>query len=263
MGINTALVVYTAPRSKEEKRSLAQALSALKDNGIKAVPIDREKANPSDFKRKDIVIAVGGDGTFLFAGHYLPEGIPLLGMNADIATKEGYFLPFTKETIGRAIEKAAQGTLKCIELSTLEASINGKKIPLVALNEFYIGSSKAYRTSRYEMQIGNIREVHRSSGVIAATSFGVNAWAKSALRNNIHVPHECFAYVVREPYERKVFSHYRLKNGILHRGEKITVISAMEDGIVVSDSLSKEFRLKKGDRVSITLSPKKVLSVIP
>ena len=262
MKIANALVVYTASSSAVEKKSIAQAMKALRDHGIRTKAIERSRLSISLARKADVLVAVGGDGTFLYATHFLPEGMPIIGVNSNPLEKEGYLLPVTVTTFPSLLKKMIEGRHSTTSLATLECSVNGKKLPLIALNEFYIGAAKSYRTSRYEMVMDGKKEVHRSSGVIAATPVGVNAWARSA-GLSIHIPERSFAYVVREPYENKVFSDYRFKKGILKSGQQVCVISKMEDGVVVADSLSSEHALRFNDVVKVGLSKRKIISIAP
>ena len=107
------------------------------------------------------------------------------------------------------------------------------------------------------------QEVHRSSGVIAATPLGVHAWVSSALGMNIRIPEDAFMYVVREPYERRVFSDYHLKRGVLRKGEKLVIVSKMDDGVIVADSLGEEYPLKFNDKVEVMLSNKTITTIQP
>jgi NAD kinase len=261
--MKSAVVVYSSPASAEERKAVGAVKEALAKEKVHAAWVERQKLAKGALKGKEPAFSVGGDGTFLATAHLLPEGMPILGINADPRTKEGYFLSANARTFPTILRRILNKEVGLNHLPTLEARVNGKRIPLMALNEFFIGASKAYRTSRYAIKVKGKQEVHRSSGIIAATPLGVHAWASSALGMSIRIPEEAFMYVVREPYERKVFSDYHLKRGILNRGEKLTIISKMEDGIIVADSLGEEHPLKFNDKIEIMLSKKTISSIQP
>ena len=63
-----------------------------------------------------------------------------------------------------------------------------------------------------------------------------------------------YQFVVREPYEGKVFKNYMLKYGVLNKARKVEAVSEMLDGILVADSVGQEHLLKSGSRVSVRLS---------
>lgn len=261
--MKSVLVVYNSPATVEEKKAVEMVRKALAKEQLHAEWIERHKLSASAAKGKDLAFSIGGDGTFLLAAHILPDRIPLLGINSDPKTKEGYFLGTNTKTFPGVLRRMLRKEVGLNHLPTLEAKVNGKKIPLVALNEFFIGASKAYRTSRYVIRVKGKQEIHRSSGIIAATPLGVHAWVSSALGMNIRIPEGSFMYIVREPYERRVFSDYHLKRGVLKRGEKLTIVSKMEDGVIVADSLGKEYSLKFNDKVEVMLSGRTITSIQP
>ncbi len=263
MDITRALIVFTKPASAEEEKTLASIIAALKESGIAPEARERKNLSRGDFSKKEMVISCGGDGTFLLTAHHVAENVPLLGVNSDPHAKEGYLLSADRKTFPSLLEKIRNGKGKIAKLPTLECSVNGRKIPIYAVNEFFVGSCKSYRTSRYEMVMDGKKEVHRSSGVICATPVGVNAWARSVLGMSVTIPDGSFAYVVREPYESRVFSDYRFKKGILKKGEKLRIISKMQDGILVADSLSEEYPLRFNDEITIGLSKRKIMTIAP
>jgi NAD kinase len=261
--MKSVLVAYNSPASAQEKKGMEIVRIALKENDLRSEWVERSGLSPSHAKGKDLAFSIGGDGTFLLTAHILAQNVPLLGINSDPKTKEGYFLSANAKTFPSILKEILGRNVKLNHLPTLESKVNGKKIPLAALNEFFIGASRAYRTSRYNIKVKGKEEVHRSSGIIAATPLGVHAWVSSAIGMNIQIPEQSFMYVVREPYERRVFSDYHLKRGVLKRGEKLTIVSKMQDGVIVADSLGKEYPLRFNDRVEIMLSKRTVTAIQP
>jgi NAD kinase len=261
--MKSVLVVYNRPASKEEKKAVECVRKNLAKEKLNAEFVERHDLLASHANGKDLAFSIGGDGTFLLAAHALPESIPILGINSDPKTKEGYFLSANEKTFPAILRKILQKNVGLDHLPTLEASVNGKRLPLVALNEFFVGASKSYRTSRYIIKLKGKSELHRSSGVIAATPLGVHAWVSSSLGMSVRIPEHSFMYVVREPYERRVFSDYHLKRGVLKKEERISIISKMEDGVIVADSLGKEYPLKFNDKVEIMLSKRTITSIRP
>ena len=91
MDINKVLVVYTIPRNKEQKSCLDIVKKVLARQKVKFALADRDKLTKSQFASKDLVVAVGGDGTFLRAVQFMKKGA-ILGVNADPKNKEGFFM---------------------------------------------------------------------------------------------------------------------------------------------------------------------------
>jgi len=254
-------ITYTKPEKKKERETRLFVQKQLQKRGIHFFIVERNKISYMTFKKAGFVIPIGGDGTFLATAQHLLDGTPILGVNADVQTKEGCLLSATKKTFSSLLQQLVEKKEKKVEFSTLEAKVNGKKIGVHAINEFYIGAAKAYMTSRYQLKLKQKKEIQRSSGLIVCTPQGVNAWANSVYGKKIHLLPKHFAYIVREPYEGKVFSNYALKKGVLKERERISFISKMKGAVLVADSLAKEYPLKADDTVEVTLS-KKTIKVI-
>ena len=65
-----------------------------------------------------------------------------------------------------------------------------------------------------------------------------------------------YQFVVREPYQGKVFRNYQLMSNILKPKQKIEVFSEMLDGVIVADSVSREHAFTNGSRAFVKLSKK-------
>lgn len=253
MKITNVLVVYTAMLNKEQRSTLKIVKNALKKYSLKCMITDRDKLNKKQFKNKDLIIAVGGDGTFLRAAQFVGKQI-LFGVNADTKNKEGFLMKANKNNFEKKIERIINNKAKITKLTRLEANINNKRIGTLALNEFFVGSRKSYHAAKYVMQIGNKKERQKSSGILVSTPTGSYAWAKSCCSKTLPLNSRKYQFVVREPYEGKVFKNYKLKYGMLNKAQKVRIISEMLDGILVADSVSREHRLKYGSKAVIKLS---------
>ena len=86
------LVVWSKAFNEEQRTTLDIVKKALKARKIKAVFCDRQALNNATFVYCDLVIAVGGDGTFLRASDFIKYGTPVLGVNLDIQNNEGYYM---------------------------------------------------------------------------------------------------------------------------------------------------------------------------
>lgn len=254
MKLKNILIVYTTPRTKEQKTSLdIVKKTLLKRYKINYKIANRDKLNKNQFKNKDLVIAVGGDGTFLRAAQFIEKQL-ILGVNADVKDKEGFFMKSDKNNFEGKLKKILKNEIKVRKLPRLEAYINNKKIETRALNEFYIGARKSYHAAKYTIQINGKKERQKSSGILITTPTGSYAWAKSCCSKTLPLNSKNYQFVVREPYEGKIFKNYKLEYGILNRNQKISIISEMLDGIIIADSVSKEYSFKNGNKAVIRLS---------
>ena len=262
MKINNVLVVYTYPKNNEEKSTLELVKNILKKYGTSYKIVHRGKLSKKLFRNRDLVVSVGGDGTFLRASHFIFDKIPILGVNSDPKYKEGFFMVTTKNDFRGKLKKLLNGDYKIKKLQRLEAYINNKKIPELALNEFYIASEKPYHTARYFLNVRSKDERQKSSGVLISTAAGSHAWIKSAGGKILPLDTNKFEYLVREPYFGRTCAKCSLVNGILNKNEKISVIFEVGNGVLIVDSLSKEHTFKAGDKVTIKVSKKPLYSVL-
>ena len=261
MKINNILVVYAKPISKEEKSTLKIVKNTLKKNKINYIASKRDKLNKKLFQNKELVIAVGGDGTFLRTSHFIFDKTPLLGVNSDPKYKEGFFMVSNKKNFDKAIKKIFKNYYTIKKMHRLEAYINNKKIPEFALNEFYISSAKEYHTARYYLTLLGKKERQKSSGVIISTAAGSYAWMKSAGGLQLPLESDKFEYIIREPYCGKISAKCRLTNHVLNKDEEIAIEVEVGEGILIADSLSREHKFKAKDNVIVKMSKNPLYSI--
>lgn len=260
MNIKNALIVYAIPLNKEQGSTLDKVKKTLEKYCIEFNLANRDKLSKKKFRKPDLIIAVGGDGTFLRAAHFVGSQL-LLGVNSDVKNKEGFFMKSDKNDFEGRLRDIMKRKIKIKKLSRLEASIDGKKIETLALNEFFIGPRKSYHAAKYMIYADGKKERQKSSGILVTTPAGSNAWAKSCSGKALPLNSRKYQFIVREPYEGQVFKNYRLKMGILGKGQKIILISEMLDGILMADSVGREYRFSSGSRAVIKFSNKPVNAV--
>ena len=260
MKLEKVLVVYTHPAYGRYKSTLDEVKKVLKENKIQYNLADRDKLKHEQFLDRDLIIAVGGEGTFLRAAQFVDAQL-MFGVNADVSSKEGFFMNSDKNDFEPALKKILRSRIKIKKFPRLETFINNRKIETLALNELFIGPKKAYHAAKYILELNGKKERQKSSGVLVTTPAGSYAWAKACGIKTMHLDSKNFQFVVREPYEGKVFKNYRLKNGTLKPGQKIKILSEMLDGIIVADSVGIEHSFKNGCKAAVKLS-KKSLNVI-
>ncbi|MDP3765459.1 MAG: NAD(+)/NADH kinase [Nanoarchaeota archaeon] len=253
MKLSNILIVYTPTTTKEQQSTLEIVGQILKKYKINYKLANRGRLNKNYFQNKDLIIAVGGDGTFLRTAHFVDKQV-IFGVNADIKNKEGFFMKADKNDFERKLKQIIKNKIKIMKLLRLEAYINSKKIETLALNEFFIGARKSYHAAKYVIGVDGKKERQKSSGILITTPNGSYAWAKSCCNKTLPLNSKNYQFVVREPYEGQVFKNYKLKYGILDRNQKVSISSEMLDGILIADSVSMEYNLKNGKKATIKLS---------
>lgn len=252
MKLNNVLIVH---KKKDKSGTLRTIKSVLSKNKINFVVVEREKIKET--KKYDLVVVVGGDGTFLRASHHVEDAL-MVGVNSSPKTSEGFFMRYTGNNFSGIIKKLLNNQARIINLTRLKAAINNKPIKTLALNEFYVGCKEAYTTARYTIKIGEKSEWQRSSGVIIASPAGTNAWLGSAGGKKLKLTTKGFSFVVREPYRGRLICP-KITKGIMLKNKSLTMISDMYSGVLAIDCV-EEIPIKQYDKV--TFSAAKLLRFV-
>jgi len=223
--------------------------NSLRKRNIKFKCIERSKLKKTIFNNKNLVIVIGGDGTFLRTSHFVKNQL-LLGVNSDPNKKEGFFMSACKNDFDRKLELFLKNKFYVEKLTRLKSRINKKEI-CHALNEVFIGNKVPYKTSLYKIFLSNKTEEQKSSGILIGTSSGSNAWLKSAGVKPFSSSKKSY-FIVREPYKGKLTKPL-LTKGFIDYNNTIKIKSGMDNGIVAVDS-NKEYRFKKDSVIEITIS---------
>ncbi len=128
------------------------------------------------FKKPEIMIVLGGDGTILKAARQCAiGGIPLLGINLG---RIGYMAEIELDEL-HMLGRLESGEYKVERRMMLEADVGGEQ--LFALNEAVVGGASIFRIVEIELYCdGKHVNSYRSDGLIAATPTGSTAYSMSA-----------------------------------------------------------------------------------
>jgi NAD+ kinase len=105
---------------------------------------DRESMTSQDVTSCDIIIAAGGDGNFLTgASHVADPDKLIVGINTDPERSQGYLCisPDAEQSIEDIVDAILERRLKLMHRQRLRVCIGGRDLPLLALNEAFIGES--------------------------------------------------------------------------------------------------------------------------
>jgi NAD+ kinase len=131
--------------------------------------------------RSDLVIAVGGDGTLLYAARLVARhGVPLLGVNRG---RVGFLTDVMPQDMLDSVDAALKGALQADERPLLGARLrqaNGAVHEALALNDVVMQKHDTGRTLDFETRInGQFVNSHGGDGIIVATGTGSTAYALS------------------------------------------------------------------------------------
>lgn len=132
-------------------------------------------------ERADLVIAIGGDGTLLYAGRLVARhGVPLLGINRG---RLGFLTDVMPQDMMDSIDAALAGKLEREERTLLRASLrapDGSVIESLALNDVVLQKAATGRMLDFEVNVnGRYVNSHAGDGLVIATATGSTAYALS------------------------------------------------------------------------------------
>jgi NAD+ kinase len=158
-----------------------------------------------DEKKYDIIITIGGDGTFIRASHYTFT-TPILGINSSPSASVGYFCIANKENIKEILESIKENKWNIRYFNRIKVMKSKKELPIYALNDVLFSPINPASTSKYIIKINKYEEIQKSSGVWITTYIGQTAGYKSA-KGKKFSSKNTIAFIIREPYMIKNITH--------------------------------------------------------
>lgn len=252
MKLKNVLVVHKMGYSTVEKETVDAVIQLLKKKKILHRSISRLEVNHEIVKGRDIIIIVGGDGTFLKTAQYTTDATPFFCINADPQNTEGFFSRATRKTCEAMLERVMKGKLKPRRFWRLVAKINGVEIE-PCMNEYYVGQQRPYDVSRYILNVGKKSEEQKSSGVLVCTAAGSTAWCRGAGGKVVKPDKKLFQFIVREPYVGTLLKT-KITRGILKEKELIKITAKTDGMIIVPDAVGREHPFPRNAVLEVSLA---------
>jgi len=232
---------------------LADEMSAwLNTRSISAhVVQDGEHWSTEDFRRYDLVVALGGDGWMLRAGRMTAEAeVPVLGVNLG---RLGFLAEVQPNEWQNVFEHVLDGDYWIEQRMMLHTDLwrgEQRRQSFEVLNDVVITRGAVVRPVRLETYIdGGLLTTYVADGLIIATPTGSTAYALAVsgpilppdLKNILLIP---------------VAPHLSMDRAIvLARGSTVTVVARTEHQAVISGDGAIEEPLDDGDRIVVEASP--------
>jgi NAD+ kinase len=195
----------------------------------------------------DMLVALGGDGTMLRAGHLCgPCGVPILGVNLG---RFGFLIEVGAQEWQAALERVLEGNywlekrmMLCVE------HLHGGRVrgEWEVLNECVIGRGEIVRPVRLVAEIdGRHLTTYVADALIVSTATGSTAYALAAggpilspeLRNILIIP---------------VAAHLSVDRAfVLHEGSRVRVTVETDHQATLSADGQTPVRLESGDQVEV------------
>jgi len=229
------------------RAAAVEAADALRDSltgdGIGTVDLDGVAADV------DLVVAVGGDGTFLRAAHVAAQvGSPVLGVKVG---RLGFLTEVEPSAAVELIRKALEGRARVEErLAVVAEPADGASFPPQwAMNEIMVEKRARHRLIRLKVAVdGEYVTTFSADGVIVATPTGSTAYSFSARGPIVSPDVPCL--VVTPIAAHMVFD----RSFVLGAGRVVTLeVVGDEPGLVSADGRETE-EIPVGTEVRIRAS---------
>lgn len=218
-----------------------------------------ERHEIKSLNRYDLILTVGGDGTFLRSAHWVKNQL-IMGINSSPSLSVGALCSITIDDFEKKLTQILAGQFKARAVTRIQIRVNGKILPVEAINDVLFTNNSPAGTSRYYIHYKGKNEEHKSSGIWIASASGSTAVISALGGVKMQPTEKRFQFVVREPYQG-IYHPYHIKRGLVPQGQKLKITSKMIRSRLYVDGPTTFFNLHYGDEVEFTLS-KNYLNVV-
>ena len=240
------------------EKSIDIVIKVLEKTGLNTLIYPRGSGRMPSLRNDDLIISLGGDGTFIFTSHYCKNNL-VLGLNSAPSSSIGHYchpvFPQNKEKLAVLIENILSEKEKPKTLERLDLYINKKLCVIPIINDVLVSEKSPCTTSRYLLEYNNKVCSHKSSGIWISTAAGSSAAYKSSggkifpERNKEN--NKQFGFQVRELYKKDKTS---LTNGLVTENDHFKITSGMATGNVFLDGSHRYLPFTFGDKLTIKFS---------
>jgi NAD kinase len=227
-----------------QKETLERTREALDMAGIEHELFYRAGLTSENIADRDLVISVGGDGTFLEASHAVPTGIPMLGVNSDPERSTGFFSATDGAGVADFIAHLAHHERTAV--NRLQVLVDGEPQGPPVLNDILFAHPNPAATTRYRMISPSAEcdsgRASRNSGLLVCTAAGSSGW------------------MYQEQGQLMSLGDHRMQ--YLHRGMRSACPTLTEAGSIELESLTRRGLIFiDGDRTTLPLTLGQILTV--
>jgi len=206
----------------------------------------------TDYSPYDLVVTVGGDGTFLEAARNVLRQ-PVVGINSDPQWSVGRYCIADSHNLHSVLSAVLCGTFCIKQLNRLHVRTKRQPSAVNCLNDILICHKTPAAMSRYRLNIGRINEEQRSSGIWISTAAGSTGAIRSAGGKVLTWSGRQWQYRPRELYA-KTGKRYRLTGGVLGPLQTMHVLSLMKDGRIYVDGAHHHLPFTIGEKVTVRVA---------
>jgi NAD+ kinase len=235
----------------EHYASLKEIERILVKHGIEYTKCSRDQK--INYARYDLIITLGGDGTFLEASRNIKDQV-ILGVNSAPSFSVGKLCIGTSGNFEKIIRHIIGKRFTLSLWPRLRLALEGHVRPIDCVNDILIAHSNPAAVSRYYLKIGDVKEEQRDSGLWISTAAGSSGAIQSAGGRTIKNEEKKMQYMPRELYYG--FSKkYRHKGGVLRGFKSIAITSLMRNGMIYIDGTHYELKFPFNYVLKVSFSP--------
>lgn len=248
------LLVYKRPRPEAleiHDACLSHVKSVLAAKKLSFETCYREDLKPEHIRNR-FVITLGGDGTLLETSHHIKDNV-LLGVNSNPDTSVGSLCAANLISFQKILEDYWAGILKPVSIIRIQLQLNGRQIPTLALNDLLIAHREPAAMTRYQIEVGTEKALHKNSGLWVCTPCGSSGAAASTGGKVQKITEDRLQWICREPYfAQKPIPG--LLTGFLPKGQFLKLTSHMADGRIFIDGPHGSEPFPEGHQLILSVS---------
>ena len=256
--LDTSTTLYQRMKSAHDNhyKSLDILDQLLKEMKLKYHLEQRIDNKPVEFQETDLLLTLGGDGTFIFASHFV-EDSAILGINSAPASSVGYYCKYDLfnhlAEIRSLIEEIFTGKEKETILDRIEINLNAEPIKHAVINDCLLLEENPSITTRYRVNFEGQSESQKSSGLWMTSASGSSAAFSSAGGSAFSARSSAnkrqFGFISREVYRKE---NQKLLKGLVEEGQDFSIESEMVNGRLYFDGGYAEHPVKMGDVLTVS-----------
>jgi NAD+ kinase len=215
----------------------------------------------------DLIVTVGGDGTFLRASHEIAGDIPVVGVNSAPITSFGHFCICDAPGFAAVLTRIIAGDLKPSRLLRLNLAIDGVAVAEPVLNEVLVAHKHPAGTSRYRLTVGQNGEAknetaqHKCSGLIVAPPAGTTGFLRSESGTILPITARQYTFMERAPFLR-IGEDAVLKSAVVEASATLEIVSQMQDGRLFIDGDHIEYDFPRGAVLTVSAGQRDLVAYV-
>ena len=240
---------------REHSRCVQEITAILQDLGcdVHTHSIGSDASCPD--RHFDLVLAVGGDGTVLYANHALNHSHSLFIGVRSSHSSVGHLCAYDYRQVEVLATALQRNHFKTVDLQRTQASITsaGQQSKTSAvLNDFLFANSNPAATTRYLLNFQGQWETHKSSGIWVATAAGSSAALRAAGGQAMTITADKLQFLVRELYQPLVSDMRGAEFDCA--ADKFQIVSLCDTAMLSLDGQYRMLNINYGDMITFQLA---------